>query len=108
MKKALMAAALFAAVTSASAATVSVYGVMDMGVSVSKKSGATGDNRWNLQMKSGMRNSSRFGLKGFEDLGNNYKVGFYGFAQQNQEKTSDDTVKRNRGMEFTAGMVHYF
>lgn len=76
MKKALMAAALFAAVTSASAATVSVYGVMDMGVSVSKKSGATGDNRWNLQMKSGMRNSSRFGLKGVEDLGNNYKVGF--------------------------------
>ena len=52
MKKALMAAALFAAVTSASATTVSVYGVMDMGVSVSKKSGATGDNRWNLQMKS--------------------------------------------------------
>lgn len=76
MKKALMAAALFAVVTSASAATVSVYGVMDMGVSVSKKSGATGDNRWNLQMKSGMRNSSRFGLKGVEDLGNNYKVGF--------------------------------
>ncbi len=76
MRKTLLAAALLAAMTSASAASVSVYGVMDMGVSVSKKSGATGDNRWNLQMKSGMRNSSRFGLKGVEDLGNNYKVGF--------------------------------
>ena len=76
MKKTLIAVALSAAVASVSAADVSVYGVMDMGVSISKKSGATGDNRWNLQMKSGMRNSSRFGLKGKEDLGNNYKVGF--------------------------------
>ena len=74
MKKTLIAVALSAAVASVSAADVSVYGVMDMGVSVSKKSGATGDNRWRLQMKSGMRNSSRFGLKGKEDLGNNYKV----------------------------------
>ena len=32
----------------------------------------------------------------------------YGFAQQNREKTADDTVMRQRGMEFTAGMVHFF
>ena len=57
MKKTLIAVAILAAVTSVSAADVTVYGVMDMGISVSKKSGATGDNRCSLQMKSGMRNS---------------------------------------------------
>lgn len=76
MRKVVVAAALLVAMTSAWATSVTVYGVMDMGLSVSKKSGASGDNRWDMQMKSGMRNSSRFGLKGVEDLGNNYKVGF--------------------------------
>ena len=76
MKKSLVAAAIMAASASAFAANVSVYGVIDMGFSVSKKSGADGDSRWNAQMKSGMRNSSRFGLKGAEELGSGYKVGF--------------------------------
>lgn len=150
MKKSLVAVAILAASASAFAANVSVYGVIDMGFSVSKKSGADGDSRWNAQMKSGMRNSLRFGLKGVEELGSGkaklgggflkassadgteaasdsdvvrYGVSAdydyvlskrthlyanYGFAQQNYEKSSDDTTTRNRGMEFTMGMVHYF
>lgn len=95
MKKALMAAALFAAVTSASAATVSV-------LKASTVDGTPADKDYDV---------TRFGVS----VGYDYVLSKrtqlyanYGFAQQNQEKTSDDTVKRNRGMEFTAGMVHYF
>ncbi len=32
----------------------------------------------------------------------------YGFAQQTMEMNADRSVTRNRGMEFNAGMVHYF
>lgn len=32
----------------------------------------------------------------------------YGFAQQNMKMSADRTVTRSRGMEFNAGMVHYF
>lgn len=75
--KALIAAAIATSLGAAvSAAEVSVYGVIDMGMSFSKKGGDHGDNKISTAMKSGMRNSSRFGLKGSEDLGNGYKVGF--------------------------------
>lgn len=150
MKESLVAATLLAASAFAFAANVSVYGVIDMDFSVSKKIGVDGDSRWNAQMKSGMRNSSRFGLKGVEELDSGkaklgggflkassadgteaasdsdvvrygVSAGYdsvlsnrthlyanYGFVQQNCEKSSDDTTTRNRGMEFTMGMVHYF
>ena len=72
-------AALVAALTAAggaAAAEVSVYGLVDMGFSVSRKGGDEGDGRWTAQMKSGMRNSSRVGLKGTEDLGGGWRTGF--------------------------------
>lgn len=61
------------------AGDVKVYGLVDMGFSLTQVSGhgeGAKDDEWNLSMKSGMRNSSRFGLKGSEDLGNGYKVSY--------------------------------
>lgn len=71
-------AALFLISTSAAAATaVQIYGVIDMGVSVSKK---MGDAKKGVSkaavfsLNSGQRNSSRWGIKGVEDLGQGWKV----------------------------------
>jgi predicted porin len=71
MKKISIAAAITLAATAASAANVTLYGIVDMGVTVQRVNGET-----SVQMRSGNRNSSRVGLKGTEDLGNGYKVGF--------------------------------
>lgn len=72
MKKTIAAAAVLSTVMcSAFSADVQLYGLIDMGVSVTHADGKT-----NAELKSGMRNSSRFGIKGTEDLGNGYKVGF--------------------------------
>ncbi len=137
MKKALMAAALLVAVTSASAATVSVYGVVDMGVSVSKKSAATGDNRRDLQMKSGIlweRESSLWvsgdfgkvtagrvgylkGGVGSTALLNSYRVNPFGSQMSNfvtgfKAYTTGTSWYCNNGIVYEtpgmAGMVHYF
>ena len=77
MRKTLLAVALLVWMGSGvRAAEVSVYGVIDMGLSFSRQGGDNGDNNVSVAMKSGMRNSSRFGFKGSEDLGNGYKMGF--------------------------------
>lgn len=76
MKKTLIAAAFMAAMAGASAAEVSVYGIIDMGLSFSRQGGDNGDDKISTAMKSGMRNSSRVGLKGSEDLGGGWKAGF--------------------------------
>ena len=71
MKRIVIATAIALAATAATATEVTLYGIVDMGISVTHVNGKT-----NAEMKSGMRNSSRFGLKGTEDLGNGYKIGF--------------------------------
>lgn len=85
MKKTFVAAAVLGAMAStAFAADVTLYGVVDLGLNYTqtKTSGfaadATTKNVTNdsFAMGSGQNSGSRFGLKGTEDLGNGYKVGF--------------------------------
>lgn len=85
------AAGAFAAaiIGAAQAADVQVYGVVDMGLSLSRASGNgpnAKDGDWSASMNSGMRNSSRVGLRGKEELGNGYAVSF---VLENQFKADD-------------------
>ena len=73
MKKTLIAAAVMAASGVAFAASnVTLYGVIEEGVVVSKAKHK--DTLVNL--KSGFDSGNRWGLRGVEDLGNGYSVGF--------------------------------
>ena len=86
MKKTLIAAAVMAASGVAFAASnVTLYGVIEEGVVVSKAKHK--DTLVNL--KSGFDSSNRWGLRGVEDLGNGYSVGFIleqGFTANNGDE----------------------
>lgn len=70
-EKTLLAAALLAATSYATAATdVTLYGVLDAGVTVSKVHG--GDTK--VQMSNGNWMGNRWGIKGSEDLGSGNSV----------------------------------
>ena len=95
-----LAAAVCAALCAgaAEAADVQVYGVLDMGFSLSRASGNgpnAKDGDWNASMNSGMRNSSRVGLRGREDLGNGYAVSF---TLENQFKADDGSFQTSGTM----------
>ena len=83
MKKTLIAAAVMAASGVAFAASnVTLYGVIEEGVVVSKAK--HGDNK--VELASGFAQGSRWGITGVEDLGNGYNVGFVleqGFSADN-------------------------
>ena len=83
MKKTLIAAAVMAASGVAFAASnVTLYGVIEEGVVVSKAK--HGDNK--VELASGFAQASRWGITGVEDLGNGYNVGFVleqGFSADN-------------------------
>ncbi len=77
MKKKILACAVAAAfATAASAADVSIYGVVDTGLNYghSKVTGSSSSNTF--KMDSGISAPSRWGLQGSEDLGNGYSVSF--------------------------------
>jgi predicted porin len=92
MKKSLLAVAILGATSgfAFAASNVTLYGVIDTGVQVSRINGgfsgkaldangkeASYSNAGNkVQMGSGFRAGSRWGIKGVEDLGNGYNVGF--------------------------------
>ena len=83
MKKTFVAAAVLGAMAStAFAADVTLYGVVDLGLNYTQtKTSGFADATKNVTndsfaMGSGQNSGSRFGLKGTEDLGNGYKVGF--------------------------------
>ena len=86
MKKTLIAAAVMATSGIAFAASnVTLYGVIEEGVVVSKAKHK--DTLVNL--KSGFDSGNRWGIKGVEDLGNGYSVGFIleqGFTADNGEE----------------------
>ena len=86
MKKTLIAAAVMAASGVAFAASnVTLYGVIEEGLLLTK----TKDKSAVVNLKSGMVSGNRWGLKGVEDLGNGYKVGFIleqGFSANNGEQ----------------------
>ena len=83
MKKTLLAATLLAATSYATAASnVTVYGVLDAGVTVSKLHG----DSTKVQMSNGNWMGNRWGIKGSEDLGNGNSVFFkleQGFSLSN-------------------------
>ncbi len=91
------------------AADVTVYGIIDMGLSLSRSSGSgegAADGSWTASMKSGMRNSSRVGLKGVEDLGNGYKVFFIlenQFLADSGEFQTDGTMWEREASVAVAG-----
>ncbi|MDO4937590.1 MAG: porin [Sutterellaceae bacterium] len=61
---------------SASAADVTVYGVIDTGFSYTHNGSKMGDATNSFTLDSGNNLGSRFGFKGEEDLGNGFKAGF--------------------------------
>ncbi len=88
MKKTLLAAALLAATSYATAASnVTLYGVLDAGVTVSKLHG----DSTKVQMSNGNWMGNRWGIKGSEDLGNGNSVFFkleQGFKLSNGNEAS--------------------
>lgn len=81
MKKTLVGLAAAAAMCSASAASVTLYGIIDTGFAYNSYNddgyetlAGAADN--SFAMMSGQSSGSRFGLKGVEELGNGLKVGF--------------------------------
>lgn len=84
MKKTLLALALFGAVAgTASAASVTLYGTVDVGFGMTSVAGdhnaryeAADMNDTTFTLDSGNNSASKFGLKGVEELGNGMVVGF--------------------------------
>ena len=81
MKKTLVGLAATAAMCSASAASVTLYGIIDTGFAYNSYNdnnySTLTDNADNsFGMMSGQSSGSRFGLKGVEELGNGLTVGF--------------------------------
>ena len=81
MKKTLVGLAAAAAMCSASAASVTLYGIIDTGFAYNSYNddgyetlAGAADN--SFAMMSGQSSGSRFGLKGVEELGNGLTVGF--------------------------------
>lgn len=81
MKKTLVGLAAAAAMCSASAASVTLYGIIDTGFAYNsynddKYTALAGAADNSFAMMSGQSSGSRFGLKGVEELGNGLTVGF--------------------------------
>ena len=76
MKKSLIALAVLAASGAAMAqSSVTLFGVVDTGVSYVKGSGTGGNSNYGLH--NGSNSSSRLGFRGVEDLGGGLKAGFW-------------------------------
>ena len=98
MKKTLIAAAVMAASGVAFAASnVTLYGILDTGIGVSKVK----HQDTTVQMTTGMDSGSRWGIKGVEDLGNGYSVGFVA----EQGFNSDDGNVANGSYGTTSGFT---
>ena len=77
MKKTLAALAVLGAFAgSAFAANVTLYGVVDTGLSYYHTDDGVNEAADEFKMSTGANTASRFGLKGVEELGNGLKVGF--------------------------------
>ncbi len=91
MKKTLIAMAVLGAASGvAMAANVTMYGLIETGVAVSKIT--EGGKDATVQMTSGFDSGPRWGIKGVEELGNGYNVGFIleqGFNSDNGDEAVD-------------------
>lgn len=93
MKKTLLAAALLAGFAGAAHAqsSVTLYGIVDVGIGGSNESGESSA----FGMKSGVQSGSRWGLRGSEDLGNGLRANFQlesGFDIGNGRSLQDDRL----------------
>lgn len=111
MKKTLIALAAATAMCGASAASVTLYGIVDTGVAYNT---VDWDNYSDLQsldgdsfaMMSGQSSSSRFGFKGEEELGNGLTVGFVlenGFSSDTGALGSDGVLFNREASLFIEG-----
>jgi len=104
MKKTLVALAALAVVSAASAqSTVTLYGVVDMGIAQLKDSNNTnaalgGINAGDTAVKNGIQqgtlSNSRIGFKGTEDLGNGLKANFVYELQINPDEGTNAMTTR--------------
>ena len=106
MKKIALAVSAAMLAGSAMAADVSVYGIIDTGLSYTNTREKISDVGWKINsstsekkfsMDSGNSAGSRWGLKGSEDLGNGYKVGFKlesGFSSDTGKGSDDGLFNR--------------
>ncbi len=80
---------------SASAAEVTIYGLIDSGFSYTHNGAEMGNAKNSFTLDSGSNLGSRFGFKGEEDLGNGFKVGFVlenGFSHDTGTLTDNDRL----------------
>ncbi len=92
-KKSLAAlAVLGVAAGYASAADVTLYGVVDTGLIYTHTKTYDGEKTDSFGLESGVSSASRFGLKGTEELGNGLKVGF---KLENGFAADDGTLSQN-------------
>jgi predicted porin len=104
MKKSLVALAALAVVGAASAqSTVTMYGVVDMGVAQLKDSNntnaplagiAAGDSAIKNGVQQGTMSNSRIGFKGTEDLGGGLKANFVYELQTNPDENTQTLTNR--------------
>ena len=92
MKKSALIAALLCAVSSGvyAASDVTLYGVVDGAVSVSKAKGQAA----RVGFDNGIWAGSRFGIKGNEDLGSGYNLGF--ILEQGFKTFSGDAMNSSK------------
>ncbi len=78
MKKTLLAAALLAGFAGAASAqsSVTLYGIIDIGLAYQNISGNDTFNSSRFGMNNGVQNGSRFGLRGTEDMGGGNRATF--------------------------------
>lgn len=111
MKKTLVALAAATAMGCASAASVTLYGIVDTGLQYNSidwdgYQGLAGQGGDSIEMKSGQRSGSRFGFKGVEELGNGLTVGFVlenGFNSDDGSLGDDRLFNREASLYLEGG-----
>ena len=111
MKKTLVGLAAAAAMCSASAASVTLYGIIDTGFAYNsynddKYTALAGAADNSFAMMSGQSSGPRFGLKGVEELGNGLTVGFIlesGISSDTGAMSSDGLFNRESSIYIEGG-----
>lgn len=111
MKKTLVALAAATAMCGASAASLTLYGIVDTGVAYNSidwdgYTGLKGKGGDSFGMMSGQSSGSRFGFKGEEELGNGLTVGFVlenGFSSDTGALGDDRLFNRESSLYIEGG-----
>lgn len=106
MKKTLLAAALLAGFAGAASAqsSVTLYGVVDIGIQYQGISGPRGYSGSQFAMVSGHQSGSRWGLRGVEDLGGGLSANFV-YEAGVSANTGADALGTGFGRQSTLGLV---